>query len=320
MKTNEILLGNCLELFKTIPDNSVDVSFADPPFNLHKKYKTYKDNMTDEEYVDWCWWWLGEMWRVTKPSGSIFVHNIPKWLTHYATFLNEHAIFKHWISWDAPGSPMGTSLQPAHYGILYYTKSADAKFYEIRQPNRRCRTCDRLLKDYGGKKDTIPFFGPLLSDVWTDIHRCKHDKYRDKHPCQLPIHLLERIILMASDEGDIVLDPFMGTGTTAIAAKRLGRRYIGFELSEEYKAIAERKLEQETRPSKIGNFWVSCYLKNIATVRDMDVKNEEFMSFYDWPVSAPAEAVNWYPVQFKEEIATQIKAICAGPVEAQAET
>jgi len=72
-------------------------------------------------------------------------------------------------------------------------------------------------------------YGPLISDVWTDIHRIRHKKRRDEHPCQLPIPLLERLILMTTDEGDIILDPFVGTGTTAIAAKRLGRKYIAID-------------------------------------------------------------------------------------------
>ena len=165
------------------------------------------------------------MVRVTKATGSIFVHNIPKWLTYYASFLNKLADFKHWISWDAPTAPMGKTLQPAHYGILFYAKDAKQnKFREIRYPHKRCRKCHYLHKDYGGKKASLHPFGPLVSDSWTDIHRIKHNKYRDKHPCQLPIHLLERIILMSTDEDDIVLDPFLGTGTTAIAAKRLGRQ------------------------------------------------------------------------------------------------
>ena len=113
-------------------------------------------------------------------------------------------------------------------------------------------------------------FGPLLSDVWSDIHRVKHNKYRDDHPCQLPIHLLERIILMSSDEGDIILDPFSGTGTTALAAKRLGRNYIGLELDPEYVRISENKLEMEKPDSKIGDIWVSYYLDDIVTIRDLD--------------------------------------------------
>ncbi len=211
------------------------------------------------------------MVRVTKPTGSIFVHNIPKWLTYFATFLNEFADFKHWIAWDAPTSPMGKSLQPAHYGILYYAKNYKKnKYYEIRYPHKRCRKCGSLLKDYGGKKQSLHPFGPLISDVWTDIHRIKHNKYRDEHPCQLPIHLLERIILMSSDEGDIVLDPFLGTGTTAVAAKRLGRNYIGFDIDENYIKTSSHKLELEKSNSKLGNVWISFFKNDIVTLRDKD--------------------------------------------------
>lgn len=268
---NKVIQGDCLEVMQNIPDNTVDITFADPPFNLKKKYNGYRDNKEFNAYLDWCKQWIYEMVRITKPSGSIFVHNIPKWLTYYAGFLNEIADFKHWIAWDAPTAPMGKSLQPSHYGILYYAKDLKQnKFYEIRYPHKRCRKCNYLLKDYGGKKASLHPFGPLVSDVWTDIHRIKHNKYRDEHPCQLPIHLLERIILMSTDENDIVLDPFVGTGTTLIAAKRLGRKFIGIDIDEKYVNITKNKLDNEKPNSKIGDIWVSFYLKEIVTIRDKD--------------------------------------------------
>lgn len=268
---NKIVQGDCLELFKKIPDCSVDVAFADPPFNLKKSYNSYNDKLKLQEYLDWCELWIKEMVRVTKPTGSIFVHNIPKWLTYYATILNEIAEFKHWIAWDAPTAPMGKTLQPSHYGILFYFKDLkQKKFYEIRYPHKRNRGNHLLIKDYGGKKNQLHPFGPLVSDVWTDIHRIKHNKYRDKHPCQLPLHLLDRLILLSTDEGDLVLDPFVGTGTTAISAKRLGRAYIGFDLDEKYVAITEDKLMRVEPCSKLGDYWVSYYLKDIITIRDKD--------------------------------------------------
>ncbi len=268
---NKVIQGDCLEVMKNIPNNSVDITFADPPFNLNKKYKGYKDNKKFHTYLDWCRQWIYEMVRITKPTGSIFVHNIPKWLTHYACFLNEIAYFKHWIAWDAPTAPMGKSLQPSHYGILFFVKDPKkSKFYEVRYPHKRCRKCGYLLKNYGGKKYGLHPFGPLVSDVWTDIHRIKHNKYRDEHPCQLPLHLLERIILMSTDENDIVLDPFVGTGTTVIAAKRLGRRFIGIDIDEMYVNITKNKLSKELSNSKIGDSWVSFYLDEIVTIRDGD--------------------------------------------------
>ncbi|MFY9222631.1 MAG: site-specific DNA-methyltransferase [Blastocatellia bacterium] len=271
---NKIIKGDCIELFKLIPDESIDVTFADPPFNLKKKYNSHKDSLIIQDYLDWCEQWIKEAVRVTKPTGSIFLHNIPKWLIYYSSILNKMADFKHWICWDAPTMPMGKTLQPSHYGILYYAKDTKKnKFYEIRYPHKRCRKCNYLQKDYGGKKAALHPFGPLVSDVWTDIHRVKHNKYRDDHPCQLPTHLLERVILMSTDEGDIVFDPFSGTGTTAIAARRLGRNYLGFELDDEYANISMSKLTQEPANSKIGNSWVSYFLSSIVTLRDKDWEN-----------------------------------------------
>lgn len=269
--TNKIIAGDCIKVMSSIPDNSVDMTFADPPFNLKKKYNGYIDSKDMKEYLNWCQEWIHQMVRITKMTGSILVHNIPRWLTYYASFLNEISEFRHWISWSAPTSPMGKSLQPAHYGILFYAKDIKQnKCYELRSPHKRDRKSKYLSKDYGGKKAALHPYGPLITDVWTDIHRIKHNKYRDKHPCQLPIHLLERLILMTTDEGDTVLDPFMGTGTTAVAAKRLGRNYIGIELDPKYVEIAENKLLQELSDSKIGDAWVSIFLKRVATLRDID--------------------------------------------------
>jgi site-specific DNA-methyltransferase (adenine-specific) len=166
---------------------------------------------------------------------------------------------------------MGKSLQPAHYGILFYgKKEKGTKIHELRYPHKRDRKQGFLLKDYGGKKDKLHPFGPLVSDVWTDIHRIKHNKKRDPHPCQLPIHLLDRLILLSTDEGDTVLDPFSGTGTTAISAKRLGRNYIGFELDKEYVEISRKKLEAVEPNYKLGKSWVSFYLNDVVTIRNND--------------------------------------------------
>jgi len=293
---NTIRQGDCLALFKDIPDNSVDITFADPPFNLGKKYTSYKDSVKFEEYLHWCEMWISEMVRVTKPTGSIFVHNIPRWLTYYSGFLNKVADFKHWISWDAPTAPIGRSLQPAHYGVLYYAKDVKQnKYYEIRYPHKRCRKCGYLLKDYGGKKAGLHPFGPLVSDVWTEIHRIKHNKYRDEHPCQLPIHLLERIILMSTDKGDIVLDPFVGTGTTAIAAKKLGRKYICFDIDEAYAEITAKKVTQERESSRVGAVWVSFFLNEIITIRHQDWA--ELSSFYELPY--PNNKIDYIKIDFK---------------------
>lgn len=266
---NTIINGDCLEIMKIIPDNSFDVTFADPPFNLKKKYNSYKDKNSEDEYIFWCKKWLFEMVRITKPSGSIFVHNIPKWLIYYGSYLNDIAFFKHWIAWDAMSSPLGKTLLPNHYGILYYAKSKTPKFYDIRTGYKRCRHCKYTYQDYGGKKNLMHPYGPILSDVWTDIHRIKHKTRRDEHPCQLPVHLVERLLLFSSDENDIIFDPFVGTGTTAIAAKKLGRRFIGIDVDKSYAEIAQKKIS-ETKPTMINHSYVSSFLNRIVTIRCKD--------------------------------------------------
>lgn len=281
---NRIIHGDCIEIMKQIPDGTVDMCFADPPFNLKKKYGNWKDEKNAEEYVEWCERWLDEMKRVLKPSGTLFVHNIPKWLPYYAVHLNKKGmIFRHWIAWEAMSVPLGKTLLPAHYGILYYTKSKKGfKFYDLRRPHERCRKCGEFAKDYGGKKYMMHPFGTLLGDVWTDIHRIRHAKRRDNHPCQLPEPLLERLILMSTDEGDLILDPFIGAGTTALSAKRLKRNFIGIDNDRKYVEITLRKLK-EIKPFSNNGYVYSCngnshnknnnHWKN-HTVRDDELKEK----------------------------------------------
>jgi len=266
---NTVVQGDCLEIMRKIPENSVDVTFADPPFNLKKKYNSYYDKKEIDEYLAWCKEWLYEMVRITKPTGSVFVHNIPKWLIYFGSYLNEIAMFRHWVAWDAMGLPLGKTLLPNHYGILYYVKSDSYKFYDIRMLHKRCRECRYILQDYGGKKAQMHSYGPLISDVWSDIHRIRHKVRRDEHPCQLPLHLLERLLLMSTDEGDIVFDPFVGTGTTAIAAEKLGRRYIGIDIDPNYVEITNRKLK-EAEPTMLNGCYVSIFLDNVITISDRD--------------------------------------------------
>jgi len=267
---NKIICGDAIKMMKKIEDESVDVTFADPPFNLNKKYGKYKDKKTDQEYIQWCKEWLTEMVRITKPTGSILVHNIPKWLTYFAGHLNTIAFFKHWIAWDSMSTPLGKTLLPAHYGILFYTKSQKGfEFNELRSPHKKCSHCNKMVKDYGGKKDQINPLGTLLSDVWTDIHRIRHKNRRDEHPCQLPEPLLERLILMATNEGGVVLDPFIGAGTTALTAKRLGRHFIGIDIDPKYKSIIENKLKNVSYRLTNGYIYngekkTSKYLQNLT--------------------------------------------------------
>lgn len=283
---DKIFNDDAVSFLQKIPDNSIDVSFIDPPFNLKKLYNSYKDDKTESEYLNWSKNWLLEMIRVTKPKGSIFVHNIPKWLLEYYRMLfNEkekadknNQYYEHlknlrlidWIVWNEAGSPKGKYLYASHYGILWLSKSSKPKYYNLRVPHKFCRVCNSLLKDYGGKKNQINEFGTILSDVWDDIHRYKHSKRRDEHPNQLPVPLLERILLMTADSGDIVLDPMCGVGTTCIAAKRLGMHYIGNDRDKEYCEISRNKL-LETKESRIGDVYISIFNDKVLSARNRDI-------------------------------------------------
>jgi len=283
---DKIIRADCLEVMRKIEDNVVDVSFVDPPFNLTKPYNSYEDNKIDKDYLNWSKKWILEMIRITKPSGSIFIHNIPKWLMeYYRIIMNEkesvdenNPYYEHiknirvidWIVWNEPGSPKGRYLYANHYGILWIAKSPQIKFYNLRVPHKFCRSCHALLKDYGGKKNQINEFGTLLSDVWDDIHRYKHHRRRDKHPNQLPEPLLERILLMSADKGDLILDPMVGVGTTCVAAKKLGMHFIGIDIDEEYCNIAREKLSK-TIETKVNGVYVSIFMNKIVSVRNRDV-------------------------------------------------
>lgn len=301
---NEIIEGDAVEIMEQIPDDSINITFADPPFNLKKSYEQYEDDKETLYYLNWCKQWLYQMVRITKPTGSIFVHNIPKWLTYFASYLNEIAYFKHWIAWDAMGAPLGKTLLPNHYGILWYVKSKNFKFYDIRAPHRYCRECNALLKDYGGKKHLIHPFGTLTSDVWADIYRYRHAKRRDEHPCQLPVHLLERLILMTTGEGDLVLDPFVGTGTTAIASKKLARNYIGIDIDSKYVEMTEAKLEK-VAPTAINGKYVSIFLGKVMTVRDIDYEEiKPYLKIRDLRINAGRHKELTLPILDKKILQT----------------
>ena len=147
-----------------------------------------------------------------------------------------------------------------------------------------------------GKKINYINLDPLFQMYGPDIHRIKHNKNRDTHPCQLPVHLMDRIILLTTDENDIVLDPFSGTGTTAISAKRLGRRHIGFEIDPFYVDVSKEKIEKTETNFKIGGIWVSFYLKYVATIRDKDwdVLKDYFI------IPEQMRTVDYQKIYFKE--------------------
>lgn len=232
---------DCLKFLSMLDGESVDLAFADPPFNLGKQYTSKIDDaLANEDYLDWCRQWLGEMIRVLKPGGSLFLWNLPKWNLPLGAYLSEKLTFRHWVAVDIKYSlPIQRRLYPSHYSLLYFVKgSKPTIFHPDRLPISCCRHCGGELRDYGGYKDKMNPKGISLSDVWTDIPPVRHAKYKKRAANALSLKLMDRIIAMASDPGSIVLDPFGGSGTTYAAAELTGRRWIGCEL--DCSAIVDR--------------------------------------------------------------------------------
>jgi site-specific DNA-methyltransferase (adenine-specific) len=241
---NVVHHGDALEVLKQYPDESVNLVFADPPYNLDKNYNVYEDERSRDAYLSWCNSCLEEYIRILKPTGSLYLLNLPRWTMYHAAFLNKRLYFQNWIVWDALSEPRG-KIMPAHYGLLFYTKHPTDftfnydQFKEIDSRQYCLRASCIRRRKLAGVDEKDP-----LTDIWSDIHRLKHRRDRDYHPCQLPDALMERIIRLSSAEDDIVLDALAGTGTTAVMAKRLGRRYVAIDIDEAYVHIIQEKLAQ----------------------------------------------------------------------------
>lgn len=250
--------GDCLQLLKYFNSETIDSVFADPPFNLSKQYgNQVNDSRPDEEYISWCREWLDHCVRVLKPGGSLFVYNLPKWNIRLGNYLAECGLtFRHWIAVNVKLTlPIPGRLYPSHYSLLYFTKGNPTTFRKIRTPIEKCRHCGREIKDYGGHRDAMNPLGVNLTDVWNDIAPVRHWKFKSrKRPLnQLSTKLLERVVQMSTCEGDVVLDPFGGSGTTYDVCERLGRNWIGIEL-ESCDVIIERLQNANLSPHRSEDF------------------------------------------------------------------
>ncbi|MBA7491882.1 hypothetical protein ES702_02430 [subsurface metagenome] len=308
--------GDAIEILQKYPDNSVDLAFADPPYNLNKSYNSYDDEKEDQRYIDWCNSWLKEYIRVLKPTGSLYIVNLPKWGIYHASFLNKHLYFQNWIVWDAISEPRG-KIMPAHYALLFYTKHlTDFTFsYQDVSPVDTPSFCLRSSCIKQRKKQGIDPKVPL-TDIWWDIHRIKHKKDRDMHPCQLPDKLMERIILLSSNKGDVVLDALCGVGTTAIAAFKLGRRYIAIDIDKRYVDITQRKITQLRTKGFIPRKPEEKALRKV-TKKELQLELKEIaQSLGRLPTEEDVKKMSKYNLQlFKETFPTWGKALKAAKLE-----
>ncbi|MGQ9608623.1 MAG: DNA-methyltransferase [bacterium] len=240
MEINKAFLGDCIEIMKTLPDKSVDLVFADPPFNIGIKYDIHNDNMPYEEYYKWSEKWISEIHRLLKDNGTIYVAIGDEFAAEINIILKKLGFhFRNWIIWYYTfGQNQRKKFNRAHTHILYFTMDKERFTFndkDIRVPSAR----QLIYKD----KRANPI-GKIPDDVWQFSRVCGTFKERiGKHPCQMPEDLLELIIKTSSKEGDLVLDPFGGTGTTAVAAKRLKRNFITIEISTEYYDVILKRLD-----------------------------------------------------------------------------
>ncbi len=250
--TNTIINGDSLAELAALPDECVDLVFADPPYNLQLEGELLRPNNTRVDGVDDEWdrfasfeaydqftrAWLAEAQRVLKPTGTLWVigsyHNIFR----VGAALQDLGF---WILNDIvwrKTNPMpnfrGRRFTNAHETMIWAAKGQGEKGYTFNYDAMKA-----LNEELQMRSDWVL---PICSGG----ERLKDGKGQKAHPTQKPEALLHRVILASSNPGDVVLDPFFGTGTTGAVAKRLGRRYIGIEQNAQYAALAEKRLSRVT--------------------------------------------------------------------------
>ncbi|WP_343287788.1 site-specific DNA-methyltransferase [Turicibacter bilis] len=254
MKKNIIYLKSS-EIMSEIPDNSVDLIVTSPPYNIDIKYgnKTskgkvveskgvkYSDKMSEEEYREMLRKVFEECKRVLKDNGSIWI-NIknrlindeivpPFWIQEYF----QDMYLKNLLVWNFDwGGSTNKRFAPRYEFIFWYTM--DKKNYTFNLDDVKVPALNYRPDRYKSQLKNP-------SDVWRVSMVSGNFAERTNHPAQYPERLIERVILAGSNEGDVVLDPFMGSGTTAVVAKKLKRNYIGYELVEEYLEMANNRLK-----------------------------------------------------------------------------
>lgn len=252
---------DCLEVLPRIPNASVDTFFADPPFNLDKRYgESINDDLPELEYLSWCERWIAEGVRTLRDGGAFFLFNLPKWNIPLGAYLASLGMtFRHWIAVELSSClPIRGRLYPSHYSLIYYTKGEPRVFRRIRTPIERCRHCGGEIRDYGGHRKAMNPNGVSLKDVWTDIPPVRHKKFKPQSRTanSISTKIMDRVIEMSTEPGDLVLDPFGGSGTTYAVCEQRKRAWIGIEIGS-IDPIRER-LNGHVSPHVNGDYFDPC--------------------------------------------------------------
>ena len=233
----QVIQGDCVEKLKSIKDCSIDLIVADPPYNIGKDYGNKSDKQQFEDYISFTKQWLKECHRVLKEEGTIYVFIGFRYISYLYQILEKdlNMNFVNWISWHyTQGVGRTKGFSPRHDDILMFSKSDRFTFNldNIRIPQKFYRRINNMR-------------GANPGDVWevSHIHYCQ--KNRQPHPTQKPEALIERMVLASSNENDIVLDPFSGSGTTLRVCQQLNRNAIGIELNSEYVKQIKERLEEK---------------------------------------------------------------------------
>lgn len=261
LRTNIIYHGDCVKVLGSLPSSCAQLVATDPPFNIGLKYDLYEDKKDYKAYLAWCKAWLTECHRILAPNGSIFVCIGDEYQAEINVLLKELGFYwRNTIIWYYTfGENQKAKFNRTHTVIHYFSKSStEWKFYgdSVKVPSKRQLMGDKRAKA-GGKLpddvwestehgDVAP--SALPDDVWKISRVCGTFKERildedgSAHPCQMPMSVMERIVKCSTELGDLVVDPFCGTGTTAAAAQASGRKFITMDMSEKYAQVAATRL------------------------------------------------------------------------------
>lgn len=228
-----IFQQDCVEFLESLDEGTVDVIFADPPFNVGKDYGHDVDDQRGD-YFAWCAEWINAGARALSPGGAFWQFNIPRNNVHIGKLMVDAGLdFRHAVAVDWTASaPTSDRLLPRHQSLLYFTKGKPRTFTRPRTPVPACRHCGGDIKDYGGKRHKIHPDGLAVGDVWSDIFPVMHAKNKHREANQLPERLIERILTISSNVGDLVVDPFVGSGTTAVVARRMNRVFMCADIGD----------------------------------------------------------------------------------------
>jgi DNA modification methylase len=250
---NKIICGDCIELLNKVKEPFADLIFADPPFNIGFQYDKYNDKKEKDKYIRWTRDWMTACQKVLKPDGSFYIAIGDEYAANVKQIADELGLhLRNWIIWHYTfGQQTKRKFSRAHTHIFYFTK--DKKHftfnnYAIRVPS------DRQLI-YNDKRANPK--GKMPDDVWNEYSRvCGTFKERvGWHPCQMPESLLSRIVAVSSHPGDLILDPFVGSGTTVVVAFKMGRKYTGIEISPGYVKNTQKRLAQAKKQTQSASLF-----------------------------------------------------------------